>query len=487
MNVTVLLIVLAYLAVITGIILYTGRKVKTYHDFALGGGSMPWYAIAGTMFASTVGGATMIGYVGSFKTLGLQWALLSIASFLFGTLIIGLFFAERLKNLNQYTVADIFKLRYGNKARMVAALLNCIGEFAVVASMMASFGTMVNGYIGVDNRIAMLLGVVIFYFTATGGGFKGVAWTDTIQSVIIFVTVSIVAVISFGRLQAAGGFAVLPANLLDPFAENMPWLTMGGTIVSGIMMGYVNQSLLIQRVNASRDPSEAKKAALVNAFVCCVFTVVCVGTIGLAANVITGPEVTGNNVITAVLATMNPVLGAFYAAAILAAVLTTANSLLLSCSMTFVRDFLPCIKEINEEQQMRYSKVFILCAAIMSFVVVQFMSGVLAWILITYTILSCLCIPLYAGLFSKKITPTSGFLSLALGGISVFVWEVLKMFKMLPASLTPVHSIFPAILFGIIGLVIGLNSADKSTPAQMYVVDCFMQNKSYDEADVPNK
>ena len=38
-----------------------------------------------------------------------------------------------------------------------------------------------------------------------------------------------------------------------------------------------------------------------------------------------------------------------------------------------------------------------------------------------------------------------------------------------------------------LGLVLGLASSKKSTPAQMYVVDCFIANKSYDEADVPKK
>ena len=130
MNVTVLAIVIAYLIVITAIIFWSGKKVKNYHDFALGGGAMPWYVITGTMFASTVGGATMIGYVGSFKTVGLQWAIVPFVGNLIGAMVAGLFFAERLKNLNQYTLADMFKIRFGNKARVIAAILNCLGEFA---------------------------------------------------------------------------------------------------------------------------------------------------------------------------------------------------------------------------------------------------------------------------------------------------------------------------------------------------------------------
>ena len=71
-------------------------------------------ALSMSVFASTVGGATMIGYVGSYKTIGLQWAWVPFVSFFLGSLVIGFLLAGRLKKLNQYTTADIFKLRYGS-------------------------------------------------------------------------------------------------------------------------------------------------------------------------------------------------------------------------------------------------------------------------------------------------------------------------------------------------------------------------------------
>ena len=107
-----LIIVLIYLVVVTAIIVWSGKKVKTYKDFALGGASIPWIVIAGTMFASTVGGATMIGYVGNYKQYGLQWATLPFVAFCTSSILIGFFLAPRLKNLNQYTTADMLKIRY---------------------------------------------------------------------------------------------------------------------------------------------------------------------------------------------------------------------------------------------------------------------------------------------------------------------------------------------------------------------------------------
>lgn len=481
MKTTVIAIVLVYLVAIVAIIMLTGRKVKTYYDFALGGGSIPWWVVTGTMFASTVGGATMIGYVGSYKTIGLQWAWVPFISFFVGSLVIGFLLAGRLKKLNQYTTADIFKLRYGKGARLIAAALNCLGEMAVVASMMASFATMANGYLGIDYMTCMVIAIVIFFVTAAAGGLKGVAYTDTLQGLVIFITVFIVAIISMGRLGENGGFAAIEPHLLNPFASNSPWMNMLGTIVSGGLMGAVMQSLFIQRINACSSAAEAKKAAIANAILCGVFMVGFISVIGLSASTYLPADVTGNNVITEILATMPDILAAFYTAAILAAVLTTANSLLLSCSMTFVRDFVGGIKELNDKQSLVMSRAFILAIDLLAFVVIQYMDGVLSWILITYTILATLFVPMYGGLLFKQMTPASGVLGLALGGGIAVVWEVLKMFSLLPASLAAIHSIFPGIVLGIVGLLLGTLSKNKSTPEQLRVVDCFRNNLPYEE------
>ena len=476
-----LAIVLIYLVVVTAIIIMTGRKVKTYYDFALGSGSIPWIVICGSMFASTVGGATMIGYVGTYKAFGLQWAMLPLIDFFLITMFIGLVVAPRLRKLNQYTTADMFRIRYGGKAKMVAAILNVLGEFAVVVSMMSSFMTMVSGYLGFPATASLIAAVIIFYITATAGGLKGVAYTDLLQACAIIVTVVIIVGICIGR--SSGHMGEIPSNLFNPLASNMPWPTMSGNIISGALMGFVSQSLLIQRINACKDSRSVKKAVIANAVGCGLFMIAGMGTIGILSNVLTPADVQGNDVITALLSTMPTFVGALYCAAILAAVLTTANSLMLSTSMTFVRDIVGTVRpDLDDKQKIRTSRVFMLVEALVAMILVRFFySSVIGWIMITYTVLATLMIPLYAGLLSKKVTPVSGFLGLALGGGGAIIFEVAKLIGTLPEGLAQWHSIYIGIIGGIIGILIGLASKNKSTPQQEKVVECFMNNESYEE------
>lgn len=476
-----LVIVLIYLVIVISIIVLTGRRVKTYYDFALGSGSIPWIVICGSIFASTVGGATMIGYVGNYKAYGLQWAMLPFIDFFLVSILVGLLVAPRLRNLNQYTTADMFRIRYGRNTKMIAAVLNVLGEFAVVVSMMASFMTMVSGYLGFPAAASLIAAVVIFYVTATAGGLKGVAYTDLIQAAAIIVTVIIITIICIAR----GGSQVseIPSNLFDPLAANMPWPTMSGNIISGALMGFVSQSLLIQRINACKDPRDVRKAVVTNAVACGLFMIVGMGTIGILSNVLTPADVQGNDVITALLSTMPTFLGALYAAAILAAVLTTANSLLLSTSMTFVRDIVGTVRPgIDDKQMIRTSRLFMLAEAIIAMILVMFFySSVIGWIMITYTVLATLMLPLYSGLLSRKVTPLSGLLGLILGGGGAIVFEVVKLLGALPEGLAQWHSIYIGLIGAVIGILIGLGSKVKSTPEQEKVVDCFLSNTPYNE------
>lgn len=481
-----LVIVLAYLVGILAIIVWTGsRAKKTYQDFALGDHSIPWFVVAGTMFATTVGGGTMIGYVGNYKDLGLQWAWVPLTGFSVGMLLAGFVLSPRLRALDQVTTGDMLGIRYGNGAKMLASGLNCLGEIAVVISMSSSFATMANGYLGINYDFALVAGILIFYTTAVMGGLKGVAWTDAIQAIVIFFTVAIVAVLSFNHLQAAGGLSAVPENLLDPFAQNISWLTMSGNIISCLLMSICMQSLFIQRINATKTANDAKKATLFNAVACGLFMVIGVGIIGISASVTTGPDATGNNVVTAVLAEMPTILGALYAAAIIAAVLTTANSMLLSCSICVVRDFMgvmnPELKS-NDKKQLLYSKVIMAVIAVVAALVVKVAPSIMTWILMVYTIIGSLAFPLYYGLLSKKATPLSGVLGVAMGGGVAIVWEALNMFGARPAALADIHAVWFGLAFGILGCMLGKLSSKKSSPEQLAAVDAFARSISYNEA-----
>src|SRR5207237_2467077 len=58
------LIIVLYFVAITSIGLYMGRREKSLHDFALGGRSMPWWAVMASIIAAETSAATFLGTPG---------------------------------------------------------------------------------------------------------------------------------------------------------------------------------------------------------------------------------------------------------------------------------------------------------------------------------------------------------------------------------------------------------------------------------------
>jgi SSS family solute:Na+ symporter len=464
-NITALIIVTLYLIFVSGMIIWSGRKIKTFHDYALAGNRLPWYVISLTMLVTFIGGGTMLGFVGSYYTHGLQWFWMCLSTSV-AFLFLGYFIAERIRRFKLYTLADIFQIRYGENAKRISGVITCIVGVAVGFAMLSGFAAMVNGYLGINMDIAMLLGVFLFAFTATMGGLIGNALVDAWSSIIIFGGAIIVSIFAFTQAGGVAGISTLPHNLLDLSAGNIPWVFYIGTIISSAGVALADQATIFQRVNAADSPRSARRAAIWFAW-SCLGVFMLMGVIGLSARVILGPGIASRNVVAELLRTMNPVIAAIYVAAVISAVLTTANSLYLSASMTFARDIVQAVKpSISDRQMVIIARLFVWVMAGISFFVIRFNPGIMRWIMLGYTAVSCLIIPLYGGLLFKRATPASGFYSLTLSIVGVLAWE-------LAGNPGGYPSIYVAMILGTIGFVAGFSSKTKSSPEQEAMVDTF--------------
>ena len=188
---------------------------------------------------------------------------------------------------------------------------------------------------------------------------------------------------------------------------------------------------------------------------------------GLSAKIILGDGIGENDVISELLKTVNPVLGGVYVAAIIAAVVMTANAMYLSASMTFSKDLLKQWKpDLSDRGMVTASRVFVWVMVAAGYVIITFQPSIMKWILIGYASISCLVLPLYGGLFTKRATPASGKWSLGLSIAGVIVWEVL-------GSPFDVNSLFVALILGILGFVAGFWNKNGVTEEQLELVDRF--------------
>lgn len=449
MNYLAAIIIPLYLLLTVGLMAFIGRGTKgNLKDYTLGGKALPWYVTSGSMIASLIGGGTLMGYVGYYYQFGIEWGWMGVGCGL-TLLFMGLKIAPRIKKLNLNSVAEIFAMRYDSKTRIVASILIMIGDFAVFCAMISSFATLLSGYVGLSHTAAMVLAIVVFILSTFLGGFKGIAYTDLIQSILILVGVVAVGVFAFFKAGAVEGFATLPEGMLNPFSGNIPGFTMVGNVIALVGMFFVSQSTVIQKVNASRSPKDAKKAMIMFAVSTGFAMLVFIGSMGLSSRVIFGDGITNSDdVIVHLLGAVPPLLGAIYAAAIVAAVLTTANAMLMSSGLCFANDIIGIMKpNMPEKKKVLVTRTYIVLASVVGYILVEYIPSIITWIMLAYTIQNAMILPMYAGLMSKRISSRTGFLSLLISGIAILIWE-------LTGEPMGIHPIFVGLAASIVVLIV---------------------------------
>ena len=176
----------AYLALILWIGIRAARRIKTSDDYTLAGRNVPWVIILATTAATMIGGGASVGMVSRVCEVGIAAAIITCAWHL-QLIFTGLFIAPKLRGLNLVTVGDYFHLKYGPLARELA-VVNChIFLIGALAAQMAAIGTVANAILGIPYGVALLVGATVTIFYSTVGGIRAVVSTDVLQFVILVV------------------------------------------------------------------------------------------------------------------------------------------------------------------------------------------------------------------------------------------------------------------------------------------------------------
>ena len=460
-------VIIGYIAIISFIATYLGKGTKTFKDFAIGGSKIPWYIMGGTLFSTFCGGATMVAYVGNFYSQGLIWIWIPIQVVLVG--VIYLFLYKKVFNLRKVSTADIMTLRYGEKTRLISTLVVMLAEVGMASAMLNTWTSMVTTYVGFSRPVALALGCILFFITAALGGYKGVATTDAIQGGIIMVglTAGVIVFVSkaggMGAIAAAAGPEKM--NIFST-ANGCSFITILGTFVSSFGMHMALQSGYVSRINSVATPRDAKRGIWM--FIICqaLGFGVFIPIIGLSGNVLLQNATIGDSVIGTMIALYMPaVVALIYVAAIVSAVLTTANSSLLSASICVTNDIYAGMinKNATEKQKLLVSKLSIAVFILLALLLTTQFTTIISMMFVTYTINALIAIPLFAGLYGKKGGALAANLSLILGAASVIIWLLLG---------TPfgIHVAIVGLPMAGLGYLIGMAVGDKPTEAQLKAI-----------------
>lgn len=215
MSVLTVVGIIAVLALIVGIGLFSGRKVEDSGDFLTGGGKVGAWMVCGTIMGSLVSSQATMGTAQLAFNYGLSAWWFTLGSGI-GCLILGLGYASSLRKSGCVTELQIISKEYGTRIEGIASVLCAVGiGISVLAQVVACCGLITVLFPSMPAAAAAAITIAVMIFYVVFGGAWGAGMGGVVKLILLYVS-SIVGMIA--ALVLAGGFGALSSDLTDLLA-----------------------------------------------------------------------------------------------------------------------------------------------------------------------------------------------------------------------------------------------------------------------------
>ncbi len=452
-----LITILVYLLVLFVFGLRIVKRLKNKEDFLIAGRSLTAPVLVGTLLATWMGS----GDIFSVSDLSYNHGFSSLIGSSGGWLgiIIVFFIAGRVRRFGQFTVPDILEARYNKWARILATFTTIIAYVTIVSYQFRGGGWVLNiiteGRIQEKHAMALVAFFVIIYTLLAG--MLSVAYLDIFNGILmitaIFISVPFL-------IHHVGGMDYIVANVTprsNPILGNMTLLQAMGYFVPTLLLALGNGNMY-QRFFSAKDEKEAKKSVIGWVIGVILLGIALQSLAVIGSSYFKGLEAKEAGKIILLVAHKGvPVaVGCALIAAVVAIIISTANSFLLVPATNVVRDIYQRFinPDLPDKQMILFSRIVVVVLGIISFSLISFFPRILDAAYAAYTIYGAGITPaLIAVFFWKRATVSGGVLSI-LGGLSVTViWQVInKIQGHLPLGIPAVYPALIcslALLFGV--------------------------------------
>ncbi|MCG6871069.1 MAG: sodium/proline symporter PutP [Gammaproteobacteria bacterium] len=343
-----------YLVGMLALGVWAWRRTGDLADYLLGGRSLGRWVTALSAGASDMSGWLLLGLPGYAYLSGFEAGWIAIG-LLAGTWLNWRLVARRLRILteryaNALTLGDYLERRFADDSRLlrvISAVLVLLFFTFYASSGLVAGGKLFESVFGLPYLSAVALGTAVILSYTLLGGFLAVSWTDLVQGLLMAVALVLVPAAAmlelggWGNLTAAMGASA--PGLLDAWSsrDGQP---LGGIAILSLLgwgLGYFGQPHILARFMAIRDPDQLGAArriatgwvslglggALLAGF----------AGIGVLPTTLTGAD-SEKVFLELVQYLLHPVPAGICLAAVLAAIMSTADSQLLVASSSLSED-----------------------------------------------------------------------------------------------------------------------------------------------------
>lgn len=344
----IVIVLIAYLSLLILWGIYQGRKVKTGSDYSIAGRKLPGWVAALSERATGESSWALLGLPGAAYATGLTeiWTAIGcVAGIITAWALLAWRLRDEAEKYNVTTFSDYLAAKHGDTGqllRVISSLTIVFFFFFYVGAQFLGGGKTLHTLFGIEPGLGMLITALIIIPYTIYGGFRSVVYTDVIQALLMITALviapvaGIIYISNHPELYASG-----IGEALRKSGESYTSLTGvakgfgAGLLITGgfsWFFGYLGGlPQLTMRFMAIRNREQAKKGRNVGI----VWTIVAytgalmIGWIGIA---IFGPAGLGDPeyvMPSVILKLFPPVIAAILITGAIAAMISTADSLLI--------------------------------------------------------------------------------------------------------------------------------------------------------------
>ncbi|PHX08126.1 Sodium/proline symporter [Vibrio splendidus] len=458
---------IAYLIMMLAIGVIAYKRTSNSTDYFLGGRSLgPWPA-ALSAGASDMSGWLLLGLPGYAYAAGFE------AFWLAGGLLVGtwanwLISAKRLRTYSitteSLTLPEFLSRRFNDNSKLIqtiSAFFILLFFLFYTSSGLVAGGKLFETVFGLDYTTAVIIGTVCVVSYTLFGGFLAVSWTDLVQGLLMSAALLIVPIAAMN-----GGLGQLSSDLHNINPELLTlWNDAKGEPLSAIAiislaawgLGYFGQPHILARFKATRSNKDlvtARRIAVIWTALSMVGAML-VGLVGLIYVTNSGaPKLDDGEKIFMLLvnAMFHPVIAGILLAAILAAIMSTADSQLLVSSSAMAEDLYKQIlkKDATSEEIVRVGRFAVILISLIALVLAMTPdSSVLGLVSYAWAGFGAAFGPaIVLSLYWPRMNRNGALAGIVVGGVTIVLW------KQFTGGWFDVYEIVPGIILSTLSIVI---------------------------------
>ena len=387
--ITKYIVLAVYFIILMGIGIFASKRITDIRDYYVGGKKLGYWIAALSARATGESGWLLIGVTGMGAMMGVSAYWIVVGEVL-GVYLSWQFLAKKFKiatdKYDSITVPDYLVSRFGstsNTLRIISATALSLFVVIYVSAQIDTTGKAFESFLNINYYTGILMGFGIVLMYISTGGFLAVAWSDFFQGILMFIGLVILPIVAVLYVPDLSAFCA-QLSAIDPGLTDI-WGSGGFNLLNlvsvigliSIGIGFLGSPQVYVRFMSIKDENEIKKGKWVAVWYTLITdtAAVTIGLLGryLLTSVGQDPIMAighaGEDVLASLLDMVMPnVIIGVYIAAVLSAIMSTVDSLLVVASSAVTRDFYQQIfhPEIKNDALTSLSKIVTVVIAILA-------------------------------------------------------------------------------------------------------------------------